>query len=135
MRKAILNYILQSFTISIVLAGSYYLFHKYGFPQFFTSSVYLLIGVLFIINCLFHAFLTHTAVNKSSAFIRYFLASTMLKLFVYIIIILLMVFLGTPLIKVFLVAFLMFYFVYTAHEVFSILQFLKKNSSQHAKSK
>jgi hypothetical protein len=135
MRKAIQGYVLQSLSISLILIIAYYLFGVYGFPQFYTKVVYFVIGAIFLINCAFHAFLVRTATSKGSAFIRYYLASTMFRLLIYIVIILVMIFLAVPLLKVILVSFLFFYIVYTSHEVFSMLQFLKKNSTHDAKSK
>lgn len=134
MQKPILGYLFQSLLISFILAGIYWLFSQY-YPQFYTNRIFVLIAALLVINGCFHAYFIHTVLNKNEAFVRRFLASTMLKLLLYLIIILAMIFTSQPLIKVILVGFLFFYMVYTAHEIYSILQFIKKNSSQHAKSK
>jgi hypothetical protein len=135
MRKAILGYSLQSMVISFVLAISYFVFYKYGFPQFYTPFVFVLIGLLFAINVVFHSFFVHTVVKKNEAFVRRYLASTMLKLLVYLAVILVMIFSGQPRIKIILISFLVFYIVFTVHEIYTILEFLKKNSSQNVKSK
>lgn len=135
MRKAILQYSLQAILVSILLALSYFLFCEFGFPQFQTNAIYIVIISLFIINAGFHSYSVYTIHYKNEAFNRRFLASTMLKILIYLIIILIMIFTGQPNIKIILVAFLLFYIVYTIHEISSILQYLKKNSSQHIKSK
>jgi hypothetical protein len=95
----------------------------------------MLIGILFAVNVIFHSYLINTLINNNQAFVRRFLASTMLKLLVYLVIILIMIFAGTPQIKIVLVGFLVFYIVYTAHEIYTLMEFLKKNGSQHVKSK
>jgi hypothetical protein len=97
--------------------------------------MFMLIGILFAVNVIFHSYLINTLINNNQAFVRRFLASTMLKLLVYLVIILIMIFAGTPQIKIVLVGFLVFYIVYTAHEIYTLMEFLKQNGSQHVKSK
>jgi hypothetical protein len=97
--------------------------------------VYYTIGLLFLINAIFHAFFVNTILHKNEAFVRRFLASTMIKLLIYLTILLVLIFTGQNLIKVILVSFLIFYIVFTAHEIYSIMDFLKKNSSQGVRSK
>ncbi len=135
MRKAISSYIFQSLIISVILALSYFIFCKFGYPDLYTPKVYFLIAILFTINCLFHSYFVYTILEKNEAFVRRFLASTMLKLLIYLTIIVIMIFTSQALIKVILVSFLILYMVYTAHEIYSILEFLKKNNSQRVKSK
>lgn len=135
MRKAILGYFFQSLIISCILAITYFVFYTYGFPHLYAGSMFMLIGILFAVNVLFHSYLINTLINNNQAFVRRFLASTMLKLMVYLVIILIMIFAGTPQIKIVLVGFLIFYIVYTAHEIYTLMEFLKKNGSQHVKSK
>ncbi len=135
MRKAILGYIFQSLVISLVLALSYFSFYTYGYPQFYTPAVYILIAVVFAVNVLFHSFLIYTAQKNNQAFVRRFLASTMLKLLVYLMVMLVMILIGNPQMKIVLISFLLMYIVFTVHEVYSIMEFLKKNGSQQIKSK
>lgn len=135
MRKAILGYIFQSLVISLVLALSYFSFYTYGYPQFYTASIYYLIAIVFAVNVLFHSFLVYTAQKNNQAFVRRFLASTMLKLLVYLMVMLVMILFGNPQMKIVLISFLLMYIVFTVHEVYSIMEFLKKNGSQQIKSK
>lgn len=135
MRKAILGYIFQSLVISFVLALSYFSFYTYGYPQFYTASIYYLIAIVFAVNVLFHSFLVYTAQKNNQAFVRRFLASTMLKLLVYLMVMLVMMLFGNPQMKIVLISFLILYIVFTVHEVYSIMEFLKKNGSQQIKSK
>lgn len=135
MRKAILGYIFQSLVISLVLAISYLSFYTYGYPQFYTASIYYLIAIVFAVNVLFHSFLVYTAQKNNQAFVRRFLASTMLKLLVYLMVMLVMMLFGNPQMKIVLISFLILYIVFTVHEVYSIMEFLKKNGSQQIKSK
>lgn len=135
MRKAILGYIFQSLVISLVLALSYFSFYTYGYPQFYTASIYYLIAIVFAVNVLFHSFLVYTAQKNNQAFVRRFLASTMLKLLVYLMVMLVMILFGNPHMKIVLISFLILYIVFTVHEVYSIMEFLKKNGSQQIKSK
>lgn len=135
MRKAILGYILQSFVISLVLALSYFSFYTYGYPQFYSPSIYYLIAVVFAVNVSFHSFLVYTAQKNNQAFVRRFLASTMLKLLVYLMVMLVLILIGTLNMKVVLICFLLLYIVFTVHEIYSIMEFLKKNGSQQIKSK
>jgi hypothetical protein len=135
MRKAILDYIWQSVLIGIMLSVAYYLFCAYGYPQLYTKSIFLLVVTLLVINIGFHSYFVYTAIKKNEAFVRVFLASTMLKLMIYLGFLLFMIFTGQAQIKVVLVSFLFFYFVFTTHEISTILRFLKKNSSAGVKSK
>lgn len=135
MRKAILGYIVQSLIISCILAIAYIILYNYGFPHLYTGSMFILIGILFTVNVLFHSYLINTLIHNSQAFVRRFLALTMLKLLVYLAIILIMIFAKVPNIKIVLVGFLIFYLVYTGHEIYSLMEYLKKNGSQHVKSK
>jgi hypothetical protein len=135
MRKAIQNYLLQSALISFILAFIYYLLVRFGFPQLQTNSVYLEIALLFLVNGGFHIFLVYASESKTNTFIQRFLASTMIKLFIYIVFILAFVFSGIHLIKVFLVSFLICYVVFFIHEISSILQYLKKIDHNRFKSK
>lgn len=135
MRKAILGYFFQSLVISLVLALSYFSFYTYGYPHFYTASIYYLIAIVFAVNVLFHSFLVYTAQKNNQAFVRRFLASTMLKLLVYLMVMLVMILFGNPQMKIVLISFLLMYIVFTVHEVYSIMEFLKKNGSQQIKSK
>jgi hypothetical protein len=135
MRKAILIYLLQSLLISLLLATSYFIFVQLGYPQLKSNAVYLLIVFLFIINAGFHIFLVYSSEKSSESFTRRFLASTMIKIFIYILFILLAVFSGITQIKVFLVSFLIFYVTFFIHEISSILQYLKKFNNNRFKSK
>lgn len=135
MPKAVINYLYQSIIISVILSITYYLFTHFFFPSYYSVWVYFIILTLFLINAGVFSYLVFTSYNNSEAFTRRFLASTMLKIFAYLIFILAVVFSGIPQIKVFLVAFLLFYVVFTFHEISSILQHLKKISSNRFKSK
>jgi hypothetical protein len=135
MRKAILGYIFQSIVISLILALSYFSFYTYGYPHFYTASIFYLIAIVYLVNVGFHSFLVVTAVKDNQAFVRRFLASTMLKLLVYLIILLTMILVGTPQMKIVLLSFLVLYIVFTVHEVYSIMDFLKKNGAHQIKSK
>lgn len=48
---------------------------------------------------------------------------------------LVMILIGNPQMKIVLLSFLLMYIVFTVHEVYSIMDFLKKNGSQQIKSK
>lgn len=135
MRNAILGYFSQSLVISVLLAVSYFYLSTYVYPQLYTPSFFYIIGIVFLVNLAFHSFLVYTAAQNNKAFVRRFLASTMLKLLVYLTVILVMIFAGNPRIKVVLVGFLLLYIVFTVHEIYSIMEFLKKNGSQQTKSK
>lgn len=135
MRKAFLIYLFQISAISIILSFSAYFFFTYGYPSLKTNSVYWLIGIFFSVNLGFHSLLLFTAEKKSEAFIRRFLAATVIKLFVYLIFILVFIFGGAQNPKVFLISFLILYLIYTSHEVTAILSYLKKFDNNSSKSK
>jgi hypothetical protein len=110
----------------IITAIGYALFlfiiPRYYFPYFPAIPVFLLLVTLLV-----HNYLIRTSEKDPRKFTARYLGAMGLKMFIYLVFLMVFLFLDTAHAVPFLVSFLVTYATFTFYEVISILNFLKKD--------
>ena len=127
MSDAIKKFLLKAVITSlicyiIVIAISFLLTKKTSFLE-----VYLFIPYIMLINLGFHILLIKASVSNNMLFVNKYIAFSGIKLFIYLISILIYLIFIKFEIVVFLLSFIIIYFIFTVAEITSLLQIFKKN--------
>ena len=93
-------------------------------PIYHPEAIILL---FFLITALFHYIITKNKDARPQVIVRYYMSGTVLRLFIYIIILLLYRFIDKPTMVPFAIAFILHYFFFTAFEVISLLKQFRNN--------
>ncbi len=123
LRKFILTVLLIALIITVVGYGLFLLV----FPQHYFAYFPVVPAFLLIVTILVHAFLIKASESNPRKFTSRYLGAMGLKMFVYLVFIMVFLFVDTPRAVAFLVCFLATYAAFTVYEVISILNYLKKN--------
>jgi len=91
------------------------------------TGVYLLIPFIMLVTILLHSILIIASKNNPNKFINKFMASSGLKLMLYLVVIIIYVFFVKRDIILFICAFLSLYLMFTVLEISAIINHLKKN--------
>ncbi|MEO8087294.1 MAG: hypothetical protein ABI763_10765 [Bacteroidota bacterium] len=81
-----------------------------------------IILIFFVITALFHYVITKNKEARPQVIVRYYMSGTVLRLFLYIIILLLYRFIDKSTLIPFAIAFILHYFLFTAFEVISLMK-------------
>jgi hypothetical protein len=121
-RRFIINMLYITVTL-LVLGYALFLFliPQYYFPHFPVIPVFL-----FVVTILVHIYLIRACENDPRKFTSKYIGAMGLKMFIYLIFLVVFLFLDTAHAVSFLVSFLVTYVTFTTYEVISILNFLKK---------
>lgn len=120
-----LDYFKKLSLFSIIVGIAIYAWNKIMQPEFVFQKAWYLLTLFFIITALMHAGFTRAGEKGGQHFIRYFLASTTLKLFFYLLIIVVYVMTKQADAIQFAVCFLALYLLYTIFETFHLLKHFK----------
>jgi len=82
----------------------------------------VIILIFFLITALFHFIITKNKDARPQVIVRYYMSGTVLRLFLYIIILLLYRFIDKPTLIPFAIAFVLHYFLFTAFEVMALMK-------------
>jgi hypothetical protein len=88
-----------------------------------------IILIFFSITALFHYVITKNKDARPQVIVRYYMSGTVLRLFLYIIILLLYRFIDKPTLIPFAIAFVLHYFLFTAFEVMALMKQFKGNNN------
>lgn len=125
MRKAFYKFV-YALAIFTAILGIIAVFLQYTLPEnMLPASLPLLFLLFIIVSSVVHYFLLRSAAYSGRRFVSYFMAATFLKLFLYLIIIILYAFLIKENVVSFILTFFILYLLYTTFEVVMIL---KQNS-------
>ena len=116
--------VLLILTLGILLVGYglfIFLIPQYYFPYFPVIPVFLL-----VVTAGVHIFLIRASENDPRKFTSKYLGAMGLKMFIYLVFLVVFLFIDTARAVPFLVSFLVTYAAFTIYEVLSILNFLKK---------
>jgi hypothetical protein len=102
------------------------LWQEYASPRFQTNLTWGIWLFFILSTSLIHGILVKAAQESPRKFITTFIASTGLKLFIYLIIILIYALLKRESALGFVIFFLVMYFLYSAFEITALLKYLKK---------
>jgi hypothetical protein len=85
-----------------------------------------IIIIYFIITALFHYIITKNKDARPQVIVRYYMSGTVIRLFAYILILLLYRFIDKPTLVPFAIAFVLHYFLFTAFEVMALVRQFRK---------
>lgn len=89
-----------------------------------------IILIFFVITSAFHYIITKNKDARPQVIVRYYMSGTVVRLFLYIIILMLYRFIEKPTLVPFAIAFVLHYFAFTAFEVMALMnQFRSKNEN------
>jgi hypothetical protein len=123
LRKFIFTLIFIALVIIILGYGIFHFFvPQHYFPYFPAIPAFLLMVTLLV-----HIYLIKASENEPRKFTGKYLGAMGLKMLIYMIFLVLILFIDTPRAVPFLVSFLVTYAAFTTYEVISILNYLKKD--------
>lgn len=125
---SIQSFFLKLFLFSIFTAGVVLLWQQYAAPRFQTELAWLLWGFFIAVTAGIHVVLMKASDESPKKLIIWFMAITGIKLFSYLIIIMIYGLLKGEAALGFVILFLVFYFLYSAFEVASLLKHFKKTN-------
>ncbi len=122
---------LRSFYISLAIfslavLGALLLFQHYASARFQTSFFWIIWAFFVGSTALIHFILTKAAEQDPKKFVNYFMGITALKLFTYLIIIMVFGLLNRDNAIGFIICFLITYFLYSIFEVATLMKHFKK---------
>ena len=122
---------LRSFYISLAIfslavLGALLLFQHYASARFQTSFFWIIWAFFVGSTALIHFILTKAAEQDPKKFVNYFMGITALKLFTYLIIIMIFGLLNRDNAVGFIICFLITYFLYSIFEVATLMKHFKK---------
>jgi hypothetical protein len=121
-RRFIINMLFITVTLLILgYALFFFLIPQYYFPYFPVIPFFL-----FVVTILVHIYLIRACENDPRKFTSKYIGAMGLKMFIYLVFLVVFLFLDTARAVPFLVGFLITYVTFTTYEVISILNFLKK---------
>jgi hypothetical protein len=122
-RKFILTLLIL--TVIILVLG--YALFGFLLPQYYFPYFPVIPTFLFIVTIVVHSYMIRASENDPRKFTSKYLGAMGVKMFIYLVFLVVFLFLDTRRAVPFLLSFLVTYATFTIFEVFSILNFLKKD--------
>jgi phosphatidylglycerophosphate synthase len=129
-RKFIITLLFIALIITVLGYGLFlFLIPQYYFPHFPVIPAFLLLvtAFLLLVTIMVHVYLIKSSENNPRKFTSKYLGAMGLKMFIYMIFLVVFLFIDRAHAVPFLVSFLVTYAVFTLYEVISILNYLKKD--------
>jgi hypothetical protein len=126
MRKKYQQFILRLTVISLITGGLCMLLKGLLAPGIISPALPWLIIMFYIITAVVHFIILKITLMNPRKFVGYFMLSTFLKLFIYLVVIVAYVFIVKEGLLPFILAFFALYIIYTVFEVVTILNQTKK---------
>lgn len=120
------SFFIQLFSFSLLTMGILLLWQNYASVRFQTNLGWVLWLFFIAITAVIHIVLMKASDNSPKSLINWFMAITGIKLFTYLTIILIYGLLNGEKALGFVMLFLVFYFLYSAFEVTTLLRSFKK---------
>jgi len=124
--KAPRKYWIHLFLYSVGIASIMYLLNNLLPERFQGNSWPYLLLFFVIITSVFHVIMSRIAQGNAQVFVRTFMGTTTIKLFLYLIIIVIYLLIDKAGSASFVLYFMLYYFLFTAFEVFKLFKMLKK---------
>jgi hypothetical protein len=122
-RKFIITLLCIALIITVLGYGLFlFLIPQYYFPHFPVIPAFLL-----VVTFMVHVYLIKSSENNPRKFTSKYLGAMGLKMFIYLVFLVVFLFIDTARAVSFLVCFLVTYAAFTLYEVISILNYLKKD--------
>lgn len=126
--KAFRSFFIACSILTLILGGGIFLWSSKAPANLVYPWAYWLLGVFYVASLLIHYTLIKAGEKEPKLFVRSFLATTTLKLFVYLLVIVSYLFIDKKYGFVFVYHFLVFYFAFTVFEVAMLMRFFRKAS-------
>jgi hypothetical protein len=126
MIQSLRKFIVNMLFITVILLMVGYAIFLLLVPQYYFPYFPVIPAFLFVITVLGHGYLIRASGNDPRKFTSKYLGAMGLKMFIYLIFLVVVLFLDTARAVAFLLSFLVTYVTFTVYEVISILNFLKK---------
>ena len=123
------SYLIKIFVLSIITSLITFLVYSFLFKEYYLNIFPYIILFFMIIGILFQSILVRISKKNISKFSTFFMLFSTLKLFAYIIFIVLYLVLNKQHALAFILYFFTLYIVYTAFEVIVILPEIKKTKT------
>ena len=120
------NFLIKLFVFTLCIAAINFCWIRFAPLEKHIPHIWLMIGFFFAITAVFHFFSLRATKGRPQGFIRYYMGSTALRLFLYIMVILAYRFYDKPTLVPFAIGFMAHYFFFTLFEVPALLKELKK---------
>jgi hypothetical protein len=120
------KFIITLLILMVILLVLGYASFLFVFPQHYFPHFPVIPAFLFVVTAVVHHYLIRASENDPRRFTSKYLGAMGLKMFLYLVFLVVFLFLDTLHAIPFLVSFLITYAAFTAYEVISILNFLKK---------
>lgn len=126
--KSFTKFFLQISFYSLLFCSFYFIAGKFFFPGFALSVLpFISVCLLFyFITLLVHYILLKASETQSTRFVRSFMITSMLKLFTYIVLLLVLVLMNKQNVTGYIIIFLALYLFYSVLETIALFRFLKK---------
>ena len=121
------SFLIKLILFTIILAIIDFCWIRFMPVEKHIPHVWMILGFFSVTTVMFHYFSLQAAKGKAQVFIRYYMGSTAMRLFIYAIIILAYKFYDKPTLVPFAIGFMMHYFLFTVFEVPALLRELKKS--------
>lgn len=125
MKPSLKPFFIQLSVFSVFTIGVLIAWQRFAVPRFQTEHAWFIWGFFVLSTCFIHLVLMR-AVETPKKFIYYFMGITGIKLFAYLMIILIYALIRREAALGFTLVFLIMYFLYTGLEVFALLKHFKK---------
>jgi hypothetical protein len=113
--------------LTLVLLGAIICINQYAPEKFHSPNAYFALGYFAALTFIFHNMAVRSAAKDPRGFIRFFMGSTALRLFIHLIVVVTYKLLFRETATSFLVAFMFLYLIFQVFEVSTLLKHLKKN--------
>lgn len=110
------RFLIKLFLLTLLTMGLYYFAGQYLPSKWYYSNFFWLPCVIALVTAFLHSGLMKRT-SDSKRFIRFYMGSTGLKLFIYLTIIIVVAFLDKPVVIPFALSFFFFYLCFTIFEV------------------
>lgn len=120
------NFLLKLLLFTLVIAGVDFCWMHFTPTENHIPHVWPMIAFFVTMTGLFHFLSIQASKGKPQSFIRFYMGSTALRLFLYMIVILAYRFYDKPTLIPFAIGFMIHYFIFTVFEVQILLKELKK---------
>lgn len=120
------SFLIKLFVFSALLACLEYAWHTYAPAGKHMPYPWITLAFFILITALFHYLAIRTSKGKPQSFIRFYMASTALRMVLYMIIILAFRYIAPPVFVPFAIGFMVHYFAFTVFETPLLLNELKK---------
>jgi len=127
MNKQFQHFLLRLAILSLIAGALIYLFRNILLPGLISPALYQMLVLFFALTAVVHYILLRTSTMNPRKFVGYFMLATFLKLFVYLIVMVVYAFtINREEVMPFVLGFFALYIIYTVFEVVSLLSQTKK---------